>query len=46
MCEIVPRSREEFLTVSGVGEKKADKYAKKFLKEIENYYNEKEETDH
>ena len=26
-----PRSRQEFLSVSGVGEKKADKYAERFL---------------
>ena len=41
MCEIVPADRNELLRVSGVGEKKADKYGAKFLKEIAAYYSEK-----
>ena len=43
MCEIAPADRSELLRVSGVGEKKADKYGDKFLREIAAYYNEKEE---
>ncbi len=31
MAVKMPRSRQEFLSVSGVGEKKADKYAERFL---------------
>lgn len=31
MTEKLPHSRREFLCVSGVGEKKADKYAERFL---------------
>jgi ATP-dependent DNA helicase RecQ len=31
MCHVKPRTREEFLTVLGVGENKANKYGKEFL---------------
>lgn len=34
MCELVPKNREEFLAVKGVGNRKADKYAKAFLEAI------------
>ena len=45
MCEIAPADRNELLRVSGVGEKKADKYGDKFLKEIAEYYSEKEDQE-
>lgn len=34
MCQLQPKSREEMLEVSGVGESKYQKYGEKFLKEI------------
>ncbi len=37
MCVILPRSIDEFLTVSGVGTRKAERYGKKFLSVINNY---------
>ena len=37
MCRKLPRSKNEFLGVSGVGTKKADKYADKFCELIDNY---------
>ncbi len=37
MCEIMPKTLEEMLTVSGVGEVKLKKYGQKFLDIIENF---------
>lgn len=37
MCVILPRSMDEFLTISGVGTRKAERYGKKFLSVINNY---------
>lgn len=37
MCQIMPRSAEEFLLVNGVGVSKCEKYGDKFLKEISDY---------
>ena len=39
MCRKLPRNRAEFLTVSGVGEVKAEKYAEPFLRVIAQYRN-------
>ncbi len=37
MCQKIPTSVEEFLEVSGVGQRKADKYAEQFLDEISSW---------
>lgn len=37
MCRLLPTTRAEFLTVSGVGERKADTYADAFTKLIREY---------
>ena len=39
MCRKLPKNRAEFLTVSGVGEVKAEKYAEPFLRVIAQYRN-------
>ena len=31
MCDVLPRDEEEFLEVSGVGQRKLEKYGKAFL---------------
>ena len=41
MCVKVPGDREEMLNVSGVGERKYDKYGQRFLDEIKAYRMEK-----
>ena len=38
----MPRTKEEFLTVSGVGSMKAERYGKKFIAVVEEYLKEKE----
>ena len=40
MCARLPKTREEFLEVSGVGEMKAKRYGSAFLKEIADYLRE------
>lgn len=35
MCRILPKNRTEFLTVDGVGPKKADRYAEAFLEALQ-----------
>lgn len=40
MCAKKPRTKEEFLTVSGVGSMKAERYGKKFIAVVEEYLNE------
>ena len=42
MCAKMPRTKEEFLTVSGVGSMKAERYGKKFIAVVEEYLKEKE----
>lgn len=37
MCALLPKSREEFLGVSGVGARKAERYGSIFLAEIDKY---------
>lgn len=37
MCSIMPKSKEEMLTVSGVGEVKYEKYGERFLEVIKEY---------
>jgi len=37
MCHLMPRNREQFLLVNGVGESKCENYGEDFLKVIENY---------
>ncbi len=37
MCQILPRSKDEFLMVNGVGSSKCEKYSDVFLKEINTY---------
>jgi ATP-dependent DNA helicase RecQ len=37
MAEIKPTSREELLTVSGIGERKADRFGETFLKALADY---------
>lgn len=37
MCVLLPKSREEFLGVSGVGARKAERYGSLFLAEIDKY---------
>lgn len=37
MCAILPRSQAEFLTVNGVGARKAERYGRTFIAEIEQY---------
>ncbi len=37
MCQILPRSKDEFLMVNGVGNSKCEKYGDSFLKEIKQY---------
>lgn len=37
MCQILPRDKEEFLMVNGVGISKCDKYASDFLNQIASY---------
>lgn len=37
MCQILPRSKDEFLMVNGVGSSKCEKYSEQFLKEITEY---------
>ena len=41
MAEKSPRSMEELLEVSGVGDKKAARYGKAFLRAIEEYEDER-----
>ncbi len=41
MAEKAPRSMEELLEVSGVGDKKAARYGKAFLQAIEEYKNDR-----
>ena len=38
MCKKLPKNQEEFLTVSGVGRQKAEKYGKQFIKVIKQYF--------
>ncbi len=42
MCVKLPLDKEQMLTVSGVGEKKYDKYGEEFLKEIASFFDGKE----
>lgn len=37
MCAILPKSQEEFLMVNGVGARKAERYGRIFIAEIESY---------
>lgn len=37
MCAVLPGNKEEFLTVSGVGARKAERYGDMFLEEINSY---------
>lgn len=37
MCAVLPKNREEFLSVSGVGARKAERYGRIFVEEIDNY---------
>jgi len=37
MCAVLPKNREEFLSVSGVGARKAERYGRMFVEEIDNY---------
>lgn len=37
MCAILPRNLQEFLSVSGVGARKAERYGRIFIAEIEDY---------
>ena len=37
MCTLIPRSRDEFLLVNGVGQSKCEKYADLFLTKIKRY---------
>lgn len=37
MCAILPRSQAEFLTVNGVGARKAERYGRTFIAEIKEY---------
>lgn len=37
MCAILPKDQAEFLTVNGVGARKAERYGRIFIAEIENY---------
>ncbi|MCI5578388.1 MAG: HRDC domain-containing protein, partial [Oscillospiraceae bacterium] len=39
MCELLPKNQREFLEVSGVGARKAERYGKIFLAEINKYVN-------
>ncbi len=39
MCQILPRNRDEFLMVNGVGESKCENYGKNFLTIINEYVN-------
>ena len=41
MASIAPRSIPEFLMVSGVGEKRAERYGREFIDEINRFYDEK-----
>ena len=41
MCAKMPRTKEAFLTVSGVGSMKAERYGKKFIAVVEEYLKEK-----
>ena len=40
MCNILPKTLEEFLSVNGVGARKAERYGRLFIAEIENYLSE------
>lgn len=40
MCDILPKTLEEFLSVNGVGARKAERYGRLFIAEIENYLSE------
>lgn len=44
MCAKKPRTKEEFLTVSGVGSMKAERYGKKFIAVVEEYLNEQKSS--
>ncbi len=37
MCAILPKDHQEFLAVAGVGARKAERYGKIFMEEIDNY---------
>ena len=37
MCQLLPRNREEFLMVNGVGSSKCDKYGDLFIGEISRF---------
>lgn len=37
MCAILPKNNQEFLSVAGVGARKAERYGKIFMEEIDNY---------
>lgn len=37
MCALLPKNQQEFLSVSGVGARKAERYGKIFVEEINNY---------
>ena len=37
MCHLMPKNREQFLLVNGVGESKCENYSEDFLKVIEGY---------
>lgn len=37
MCDILPKTQEEFLSVNGVGARKAERYGRIFIAEIEKY---------
>ena len=39
MCELLPKNQREFLEVSGVGARKAERYGKIFVAEINKYVN-------
>ena len=37
MCQLMPRNRDEFMMVNGVGASKCDKYSEVFIKEISQF---------
>ncbi len=37
MCAALPKNRDELLEISGIGERKAERYGKMFLEEIGDY---------
>ncbi len=44
MCALLPKNQQEFLSVSGVGARKAERYGKIFLEEIDRYLKDRQMT--